>query len=154
MSSSSDTNRPGPWPEPDEADARAEAELLGARAAADATDLDAAGDRVVDHLDDIDDHVAAWDERTETQGSKGVSLAVAGLSVAYLMVLPVLLAVAIYAFITVYAIVKAVGSGPDTAHAGTVLIGIVGLVTLFVVLLGGGLWAMGRAADPKKRTRY
>ncbi len=154
MSSSSDTNGPGPWPEPDEADARAEAERLGARAAAVATDLDAAGDRVVDHLDDVDDHVAAWDERTETQGSKGVSLAVAGFSVAYLMVLPVLLAIGVYTFITVYAIVKAVGSGPDTADAGTVLIGIVGLVTLFVVLFGGGLWAIGRAADPKKRTRY
>jgi hypothetical protein len=26
-------------------------------------------------------------------------------------------------------------------------------VTFFVVLLGGGLWAIGRAADPKKRAR-
>ena len=119
-----------------------------------AADLDAAGDRVVDHLDDIDDHVAAWDERTETQGSRGVALAVAGLSVAFLLILPVLLVIAIYTFITVYAIVKAVDSGPDTADAGVVLIGIVGLVTLFVVLLGGGMWAIGRTADPKRRPRY
>jgi hypothetical protein len=154
VSSSSRAAGSGPWPEPDEVDARAEAERLAARAAAVATDLDAAGDRVVDHLDDIDDHVAAWDERTEPQGSRGVALAVAGLSVAYLLILPVLLAIAIYTFITVYAIVKAIDSGPDTADAGVVLIGIVGLVTLFVVLLGGGMWAIGRAADPKRRPRY
>jgi hypothetical protein len=154
VSSSSGATGSGPWPEPDEVDARAEAERLAARAAAVATDLDAAGDRVVDHLDDIDDHVASWDERTKTQGSKGVALAVAGLSVAYLLILPVLLAIAIYTFITVYAIVKAVDLGPDTADAGVVLIGIVGLVTLFIVLLGGGMWAIGRAADPKRRPRY
>jgi hypothetical protein len=154
VSSSSGATGSGPWPEPDEVDARAEAERLAARAAAVATDLDAAGDRVVDHLDDIDDHVAAWDERTEPQGSRGVALAVAGLSVAYLLILPVLLAIAIYTFITVYAIVKAIDSGPDTADAGVVLIGIVGLVTLFVVLLGGGMWAIGRTADPKRRPRY
>lgn len=154
MSSSSDTTNQGPWPEPDESDGEtAEAERLGKEAAAVTAELDAAGDRVVDHLDDIDDRVAAWDQRTETPGSKGVSLAVAGLSVGYLMILPVLLAIGIYTFVTVYAIVKAVDPGPDTADAATVLIGIVGIVTLFVVLLGGGLWAIGRAADPKKR-RY
>jgi hypothetical protein len=90
---------------------------------------------------------------TQPQGSKGVSLGVAVLSVGYLMILPVLLAVGIYTFITVYAIVKAIDSGPDTADATVVLLGIVGLVTFFVVLLGGGLWAIGRAADPAKRRR-
>ena len=45
---------------------------------------------------------------------------------------------------------KAIDSGPDTADAAVVLIGIVGLVTFFVVLLGGGLWAIGRAADPEE----
>ena len=109
---------------------------------------------MVDHLDDIDDHVAAWDERTDAQGSKGVSLAVAGLSVGYMLALPALLVIGIYTFITIYAIVKAVDSGPDTADAGVVLIGVVGLVTFFVVLLGVGLWAIGRTADPKKRSRY
>jgi hypothetical protein len=154
VSSSNDATGSGPWPEPDEADARAEAERLGARAAAVTAGLDAAGDRAVDHLDDIDDHVEAWDERTDPQGSRGVSLGVAGLSVAYLLILPVLLAIGIYTYITVYAIVKAVDAGSDSADAGVVLVGVVGLVTLFVVLLGGGLWAIGRAADPKRRPKY
>lgn len=125
VSTSTDPNVRGPWPEPDEPA----------------------------------HPVAAWDERdgpqgSEPQGSKGVSIAVAALSVAYLLMLPVLLVVGIYTFITVYAIVKAVDAGPDTADAGVVLIGTVGLVTFFVLLLGGGLWAIGRAADPKKRQRY
>jgi hypothetical protein len=154
VSSSSGATGSGPWPEPDEVDARAEAERLAARAAAVGTDLDAAGDRAVDHLGDIDDHVAAWDERTDPQGSRGVSLAVAGMSVAYLLILPVLLVIGIYTYITVYAIVKTVDSGPDSADAQVVLLGVVGLVTMFVVLLGVGLWAVGRAADPKKRPKY
>ena len=156
VSSSDDaTSDRGPWPEPDEADvqtaAHADARQLGEDAAAVAADLDAAGDRIVDHLDDIDDQVSAWDERTDASGSKGIAVAVAGLNVTYLMVLPVLLVVGIYTFITVYAIVKAVSSGSDSADAGVILLGGVGLVTLFVVLLGVGGWLVGRAADPKKR---
>jgi hypothetical protein len=75
------------------------------------------------------------------------------MTVGYLVMLPVLLAIGIYTFITVYAIVKAIDSGPDTADGAVVVLGIVGLVTFFVVLLGGGVWAIGRAADPKKRPR-
>ena len=67
----------GPWPEPDEADeqtaAHAEAQQLGEDAAAVAADLDTAGDRIVDHLDEIDDQVSAWDERTDASGSKGIA---------------------------------------------------------------------------------
>ena len=128
--------------------AHAEAQQLGEDAAAVAADLDAAGDRIVDHLDDIDDQVSAWDERTDASGSNGIAVAVAGLNVTYLMVLPVLLVVGIYTFITVYAIVKAVSSGSDSADAGVILLGVVGLVTLFVVLLG---WAAGSSAEPPTR---
>ena len=106
---------------------------------------------MIAHLEVTDDPADGWDEHVQPQGSKGVALGVAVLSVAYLMMLPVLLAVGIYTYITIYAIVKAIDSGPDTADATVVLLGIVGLVTFFVVLLGGGLWAIGRAADPKRR---
>ncbi|HET9310686.1 MAG TPA: hypothetical protein VFP41_05610 [Actinomycetota bacterium] len=151
MSSSSDGPNRGPWPEPDEADLRAEAERLGEQAGELAEDLDAAGDRVTDHLDDIDDHVAEWDRRTETAGSKGVAFAVAGINLGAMLVLPVLLVVGIYTFITIYAIVKAVSAGSDQPDALTIMLGVVGLVALFVTLLGVGGWLVGRAADPKKR---
>ncbi|HEY7762659.1 MAG TPA: hypothetical protein VIC52_06565 [Actinomycetota bacterium] len=150
MSSSGNTNG-SPWPEPGEADPRAEAEQLGRQAAELAEDLDTAGDRVADHLDDIDDHVAEWDRRTESTGSKGVALSVAGLNVGAMLILPTLLVVGIYTFITIYAIVKAVSAGSDQPDALTIMLGVVGLVTLLVTLLGVGGWLIGRAADPKKR---
>jgi hypothetical protein len=161
----------GPWPDPDERGEarpdpgepedpraederlRAEAEVIGSDAAALAADLGAASDRLVDHLDDVDDRWAAWDERTEAKGSKGVALAVAGLNLGGLLALPAMLVIGIYTFITVYAIVKAVGAGSDEANALVVLLGVVGLVTLFVTMLGVGAWLVGRSADPKKRRR-
>jgi sirohydrochlorin ferrochelatase len=151
VSSSSGSTNGNPWPEPDEADVRAEAERLGRQAAELAEDLDTAGDRVADHLDDIDDHIAEWDRRTETTGSRGVALAVAGMNVGAMLILPVLLVVGVYTFITIYAIVKAVSEGSDQPDALTIMLGVVGLVTLFVTLLGVGGWLIGRAADPKKR---
>jgi len=130
---------------------RAEAERLGGQAAELTEDLDAAGERVADHLDDIDDHVAEWDRRTETAGSKGVAFAVAGMNVGATLLLPALLVVGVYTFITIYAIVKAMSAGSDQPDALTIMLGVVGLVTLFVTLLGVGGWLIGRAADPKKR---
>jgi hypothetical protein len=87
----------------------------------------------------------------EPRGSKGAAIAVAALNVGVLVMLPVLLVIGIYTFLTVYAIVKAVGSGSDAASPTVVLLGVVGLVTLLTLLLGVGGWAIGRAADPKKR---
>jgi hypothetical protein len=142
----------GPWPDPDDdADLRAEAERLGQQAGVIAEQLDDAGDRVTDHLDDIDDHIADWDRRTDAAGSKGVAFAVAGINLGALLVLPVLLVVGIYTFITIYAIVKAVGGRSDEPDALTIMLGVVGLVTLLVTLLGVGGWLIGRTADPKKR---
>ena len=134
MSGSDEPTERGPWPEPGEGDQRPPPDLR--RGA------------------DVDAQDARWDEGdAEVQGSKGVSVGVAVMTVGYLVMLPVLLAIGIYTFITVYAIVKAIDSGPDTADGAVVVLGIVGLVTFFVVLLGGSVWAIGRAADPKKRPR-
>ena len=137
MESSNERIEEGPWPEPDETDT-----LVDAQAAA------------RKRGPDVD---AAWSEPSELSepsrpaGSKGVALAVAGLNVVFLMMLAAMLVVGIYTFITIYAIVKARRSGPDTADPAIILLGVVGLVTLFVVLLGVGGWAIGRTADPKKR---
>jgi hypothetical protein len=151
VNSNSGTTNDGPWPEPDEADMQAEAERLGEQTRALVEELDKAADRMADDLDDIDDHVEAWDRRTDASGSKGVAFAVVGLNVGTLMVLPVLLVVGIYTFITIYAIVKAVSGGSDEPDALTIMLGVVGLVTLLVTLLGVGGWLIGRTADPKKR---
>lgn len=124
MSSSSDPTRSGPWPEPDEIEPWEHPDSLVER-----------GD----------------DGSNGAGGSKGVALVVAGLNLGLLLTLPALIVVGVYTFITVYAIVKALSSGADAADPATVLIGVVGLVTLFTTLLGVGVWAIGRTADPKKR---
>lgn len=125
MSSNDDMSGRGPWPEPDERDDRAS----GAEA------------------------LAEWHEERSPTGSRGVALAVAGLNVVVLVALSTLIVAAVYAFITVYAIVKAVSGGSDSADATIVLLGVVGVVATFSVALGVAGWAIGRAFDPEKRRR-
>ncbi|MGH2539366.1 MAG: hypothetical protein ACRDGK_02475 [Actinomycetota bacterium] len=139
---------PGPWPEPDEP-----REASPDPAAPPVSRVEDDGPRAEAEDTGSDDRWAAWDDRTEAKGSKGVAIAVAGVNLGVLIALPALLVVGIYTFVTVYAVVKALGSGSDEANATVVLLGVVGLVTLFVTLLGIGGWLVGRSADPKKRKR-
>ena len=87
----------------------------------------------------------------EPAGSKGVAFGVTGLTVAFFVLLPLFVAVGVYAFLTVYAIVKGVEGGSDQPDETTVLVGIVLLVTLFTLLVTVGMMLIGRTADPKKR---
>ena len=64
--------------------------------------------------------------------------------VAFFTVMPALLAVAIYTFLTIYAVVKGIGSAPDSADALAVLMGIVAIVTAFLTLVGVGVYLIGR----------
>jgi hypothetical protein len=84
----------------------------------------------------------------------GLSLGIAAAIVAFFMVLPALLVVTIYSFITVYAIVKAIGSAPTSPSAITVLLGVIGLVTTFSLLLAGLVTFAGRSMNPKKRSGH
>jgi hypothetical protein len=94
------------------------------------------------------------DEAVDTPaGSKGVSLAIAGVSVTFPVLLPWLLVIGIYVFLTIYALVKATGSAPDEPNATVVVIGIVGLVTGLLLVFAAGVSLLGRAANPKKRRR-
>jgi len=91
--------------------------------------------------------------RDEPAGPKGVSLGVAGIIVTFFVLLPAFIAVGVYTFLTVYAIVKGVEGGSDVPDPNTIMVGIVLLVTLFVLLLAVGAMLLGRTADPKKRRR-
>ena len=86
-------------------------------------------------------------------GSRGVSLAIAGVSVTFHVVLAWLLVGGIYVFLTIYALVKAFGSAPDEPNATVVVLGIVGLVTGLLLLFAASVSLLGRAANPKKRRR-
>jgi hypothetical protein len=87
----------------------------------------------------------------EPAGSRGVAIAVGAGSVGFSLVLPVLIVVGVYSFLTIYAIVKAVGSAPDAANPIVVLTGVIGLVTLFVLLFAAAVTLIGRAGNPNKR---
>lgn len=82
----------------------------------------------------------------------GISLGIAGILVTFFVILPVLIVVTVYSFLTVYAIVKAIGSAPDSASPLTVLLGVVLIVTLFMTVLGAGIALVGRSFDPKDRS--
>ena len=94
------------------------------------------------------------DEAADTPaGSKGVSLAIAGLSVTFHVLLAWLLVGGIYLYLTIYALVKAIGSAPDEPNATVVVLGIVGLVTGLLLVFAAGVGLLGRAANPTKRRR-
>jgi hypothetical protein len=107
--------------------------------------MDDATDLAVDERRDVESPTG------EPASSKGVALGVAGLTVTFFVLLPAFIAVGVYTFLTIYAIVKGVEGGSDQPDATTVLVGIVLLVTLFVLLVAVGTMLLGRTADPKKR---
>jgi len=84
-------------------------------------------------------------------GSKLLGIGIAGLSVVYLVVLPAVLVMLIYLFISVYAVVKILP--PGHPNPAVVLIGVVLLVGLMTVLLGVSIWLIGRMFEPPRSRR-
>lgn len=84
---------------------------------------------------------------------KGVGIAIGGLNVVLYTILPVLLAVGIWTLISVYAIVKWIGSAPDEPNPVVIVLGIALLVTLLVVLFAVAVGLVGRSLNPKKRAK-
>jgi uncharacterized membrane protein len=83
--------------------------------------------------------------------NSGAAFAVAGITITVMVVLPVLVVVGLYTAITVYAIVKWIGSAPDAANPTVIWLMILGLVTAFTLLLGAGIGLAGRSMTPRKR---
>jgi hypothetical protein len=78
------------------------------------------------------------------RGGTGISLGIAAALVSFFAILPVLVAVSVFTFLTIYAIVKAIGSAPDSASALSVLMGIVAIVGSFVTLIAVSVYLIGR----------
>ena len=83
-------------------------------------------------------------------GSNGIALAIAGISVAFLATLPFILIAFLYLFITIYAIVRAIGPGAGE-NAVVIVVGFVLITSMFAVLLGVTIHFVGRSLTPKKR---
>jgi hypothetical protein len=86
----------------------------------------------------------------DTAGSKAVGIAVGGAIVGFLAIMPFVFLVALYLFLTIYAIVRAIGPGAGE-NAVTILIGFVLITTTFATLLGVAIHLVGRSLTPKRR---
>ena len=83
-------------------------------------------------------------------GSKGVGLAVAGVLVTFFTTLPFVFIVVLYLFMSIYAIVRAIGPGSGEDPV-TIVVGFVLLTSLFAVLMAVTVHLVGRSLTPAKR---
>ena len=83
----------------------------------------------------------------------GIALAIAGAVVTFMTALASVIVVLLWTALTIYAIVKAIGSAPDSASATTVLLILVGLVTVLTLALAGAIALVGRSMTPRRRRR-
>jgi hypothetical protein len=94
--------------------------------------------------------------RTETKSgsdARGAGIAIGGLNVALYVILPALIVVCVWTLISVYAIVKWIGSAPEEPNPVVIILGVVLTVTLLVVLFAVAVGLVGRSMNPKKRAK-
>jgi hypothetical protein len=85
--------------------------------------------------------------------NSGVALAVAGTMTAFLTIVAWLLVPLVWLSLTIYALVKWIGSAPDAANPAAVLLVVVGLVTALTLVMAGLVALIGRSMTPKRRRR-
>ncbi len=85
-------------------------------------------------------------------GSNGIGIAVAGILVALFTILPFILIAVLYLFVTIYAIVRAIGPG-EGENAVPIVVGFVLITSALVILIGVTIHLVGRSITPKKRSR-
>jgi hypothetical protein len=83
----------------------------------------------------------------------GASSVIAGTIVAFGVFLGAVLVIAIYTAITVYALVKWIGSAPEAANPVVILLIVVLSTGTFVTLLGLAINLFGRSMTPRRRRR-
>ncbi len=94
-------------------------------------------------------------DRQETERRDGaddpfLGVALGGMSFVAYAALAFMLAIGVWTLVSVYAIVKWVGSAPEEPNPVVLIVGVVGLVTLCVVLISVGVGWAGRSLNPKK----
>jgi hypothetical protein len=96
------------------------------------------------------DERAPEPNRHQRGGSKGVGLAVGGIIVAFFATLPFIFVVILYVFVTIYAIVRAIGPGTGE-NPVVIVVGFALITSALVILLGVAIHLVGRSLTPKKR---
>jgi hypothetical protein len=88
--------------------------------------------------------------RGEGVDNRSLGIAIGGVSFVAYAGLAFVLAIAVWTLLSVYAIVKWVGSAPEAPDPAALIVGVVGLVTLLVVLIAVAIGFVGRSLNPKK----
>jgi Mn2+/Fe2+ NRAMP family transporter len=91
-------------------------------------------------------------DKESTDGT-GAGIAIGGLNVVLYTILPALVVVGIWTLISVYAIVKWIGSAPQEPDPVVIVLGVVLLVSFLVVLFAVAVGLVGRSLNPKKRAK-
>jgi hypothetical protein len=81
----------------------------------------------------------------------GVAVGIAAIATFSYTVWAAVIALVVWLSLTVYAVVKAIGSPTDHASALTVLLIVLSNVTLFVLLVAGAIALAGRPMHYRKR---
>jgi uncharacterized membrane protein len=100
----------------------------------------------------MSDELPAKGETPSTDG-KGAGIAIGGLNVVLYTILPVFLVVGIWTLISIYAIVKWIGSAPERPNPVVMVVGVALMVSLFIVLFAVAVGLVGRSLNPKKRAK-
>ena len=83
----------------------------------------------------------------------GQSLAIAGIAALGYAIWAAVLVVLVWLAVTIYAIVKWIGAPNDHPSATTLLVIVVGLVTLWPLAIALVMYAIGRSMRPSRRDR-
>ena len=83
-------------------------------------------------------------------GSKGIGLAIAGVIVTFFVSLPFVSLVVLYLFVTVYAIVRAIGPGVGE-NPVPIVVGFVLVTSVLALMEGVTVHLVGRSLTPRKR---
>ena len=84
---------------------------------------------------------------------RGPAIAVTAVIVVFTTMLGMILVPLGWTGLSIYAVVKWIGSGSDEAQAAALIVGTMVIVTVLVVLFAVGLRFVGKAMEPAKRRR-
>src|SRR5712692_7366901 len=90
------------------------------------------------------------DAHRRAGGPRSVGLAIAGALVTFFAMLPFALVVAVYLFVTIYAIVRAIGPGAGE-NAVAIVVGFVLVTSALGLTIAGAVFLLGRSITPRKR---
>ena len=85
----------------------------------------------------------------ERSAANGIGVAIGIMITGFFALMPFVLIVALYLFVTGYAIVRAIGPGGGE-NAVPIVVGFVLITSLFVILLGVAIHYIGRSFTPKR----